>query len=100
LTISYPLSHAFFLFSGEAEAILLRAQASAESIRRIASAIRETPGGIDAVTLTVAEKYVEAFGQLAKAGNSVIVPAGVSDAGSMIAQASNRRKHMVETAYT
>ncbi|CAG8548340.1 7121_t:CDS:10 [Paraglomus occultum] len=73
--------------SGEAEAMLLRAQATAESIRRIALAIRETPGGFDAVTLTIAEKYVEAFGQLAKTGNSVIVPAGVSDAGSMIAQA-------------
>jgi len=68
--------------------MILRAKATAESIRRIALAIRETPGGFDAVTLTIAEKYVEAFGQLAKAGNSVIVPAGVSDAGSMIAQVS------------
>ncbi|CAG8471276.1 12650_t:CDS:2 [Racocetra fulgida] len=71
--------------SGEAEAILLRADATAEGIRRIALSIKESHGP-EAVALTVAEKYVEAFGQLAKQGNSVIVPASVSDAGSMIAQ--------------
>ncbi|CAG8522878.1 2536_t:CDS:2 [Ambispora leptoticha] len=70
---------------GEAEAILLRADATAEGIRRIALSIKESHGP-EAVALTVAEKYVEAFGQLAKQGNSVIVPASVSDAGSMIAQ--------------
>ncbi|CAG8708265.1 9686_t:CDS:10 [Dentiscutata erythropus] len=72
--------------SGEAEAILLRANATAEGIRRIALAIEEK-NGPDAVALIVAEKYVEAFGQLAKQGNSIIVPASVSDASSMIAQA-------------
>ncbi|CAI2169814.1 15940_t:CDS:10 [Funneliformis geosporum] len=73
--------------SGEAEAILLRAKATAEGIRNIALAIKENPRGIDAVSLTVAEKYVEAFGQLAKQGNAIIVPASAHDAGSMIAQA-------------
>ncbi|CAG8508523.1 14693_t:CDS:2, partial [Cetraspora pellucida] len=72
--------------SGEAEAILLRANATAEGMRRIALAIDENRGP-EAVALTIAEKYVEAFGQLAKKGNSIIVPASVSDAGSMIAQA-------------
>src|SRR2546421_1943488 len=71
---------------GEAEAILLRASATAQGIRRIAQSISQSPGGIDAVSLTVAEKYVEAFGQLAKKGTSIIVPASASDAGSMIAQ--------------
>ncbi|CAG8565321.1 5821_t:CDS:10 [Acaulospora colombiana] len=73
--------------SGEAEAILLRAKATAEGIRQIADAIEESPRGTDAVTLTVAEKYVEAFGQLAKQGNTIIVPASTNDASSMIAQA-------------
>lgn len=73
--------------SGEAEAILLRARATAEGIRNIALAIKENPRGTDAVSLTVAEKYVEAFGQLAKQGNAIIVPASAHDAGSMIAQA-------------
>ncbi|CAG8477811.1 11311_t:CDS:2 [Diversispora eburnea] len=69
-----------------AKAILLRAEATSEGIRRIASAIKESPRGTDAVALTVAEKYVEAFGQLAKQGNTIIVPANSNDAGSMIAQ--------------
>ncbi|CAG8448296.1 6091_t:CDS:10 [Ambispora leptoticha] len=73
--------------SGEAEAILMRASATAEGIRRIASSINDSPSGSDAVALTVAEKYVEAFGQLAKESTSIIVPASTSDAGSMIAQA-------------
>ncbi|CAG8489243.1 11239_t:CDS:10 [Ambispora gerdemannii] len=73
--------------SGEAEAILMRASATAEGIRLIASSINNSPGGLDAVALTVAEKYVEAFGQLAKESTSIIVPASISDAGTIIAQA-------------
>lgn len=50
---------------GEAEAIKAVADASAEAIRKIAQAI-QSPGGMDAVNLKVAEKYVEAFGGVAK----------------------------------
>ncbi|CAJ0846766.1 427_t:CDS:10, partial [Entrophospora sp. SA101] len=60
---------------GEAEAILLRAKATAEGIRQISNAINESSRGTDAVTLTVAERYVDAFAQLAKKGNTIIVPA-------------------------
>ncbi|KAF9911462.1 hypothetical protein BX616_010589 [Lobosporangium transversale] len=73
--------------TGEAEAILLRAQASAEGIRRIAEAITNTPGGHHAVSLTVADKYVEAFAQLAKETNTLILPANANDASAMVAQA-------------
>ncbi|KAF9434533.1 hypothetical protein BGZ76_007862 [Entomortierella beljakovae] len=73
--------------TGEAEAILLRAQASAEGIRRIAEAITNTPGGHHAVSLTVADKYVEAFAQLAKESNTLILPANAGDASNMVAQA-------------
>ncbi|ODV94862.1 hypothetical protein PACTADRAFT_50716 [Pachysolen tannophilus NRRL Y-2460] len=71
--------------AGEAEAILLRAKANAEGIRQIAKAIRETPGGRDAVALQVAEKYVDAFGKLAKESNTIVVPAGLNDMGSWMA---------------
>ncbi|KAF9086790.1 Stomatin-like protein 2, mitochondrial [Mortierella sp. AD031] len=73
--------------TGEAEAILLRAQASAEGIRRIADAITSTPGGHHAVSLTVADKYVDAFAQLAKETNTLILPASANDAAGMVAQA-------------
>ena len=70
---------------GEAQAILLKARASAQGIREIAKAIRETPGGNDAVSLQVAEKYVDAFGKLAKESNTVVIPAGLGDMGGLIA---------------
>lgn len=70
--------------AGEAEAILMKAKATAEGIKQVAKAINETPGGKDAVSLQVAEHYVEAFGKLAKESNTVIVPAGLNDLGSMI----------------
>jgi regulator of protease activity HflC (stomatin/prohibitin superfamily) len=73
--------------SGEAEAILLRARATAQGIETIARAIRNTPGGTDAVALSVAERYVDAFGQLAKKGTTVVVPATTTNVSGMIAQA-------------
>ncbi|MBI5833643.1 MAG: SPFH/Band 7/PHB domain protein [Armatimonadetes bacterium] len=71
---------------GEASAILAIAEASAEAIRKTAAAIAE-PGGEAAVNLKVAERYVEAFGNLAKAGNTLIVPSNLSDVSGLIATA-------------
>jgi regulator of protease activity HflC (stomatin/prohibitin superfamily) len=71
---------------GEAEAILAVATATAESLRRIASALREDGGG-KAMELRIAEHYLEQFGRLAQAGNTIVLPASVSDVGSMIALA-------------
>jgi regulator of protease activity HflC (stomatin/prohibitin superfamily) len=71
--------------SGEAEAILLRSKATAQGLEMVAKAIL-SEGGRDAVGMGVAEKYVEAFGKLAKEGNSVVIPAGLGDMGGMIAQ--------------
>ena len=71
---------------GEAAAVLTVAQATAEAIRKVAEAI-QSPGGMEAVNLKVAERYVDAFGNLAKAGNTLIVPANLSDVGSLISTA-------------
>ncbi|KAF2729767.1 hypothetical protein EJ04DRAFT_515676 [Polyplosphaeria fusca] len=74
--------------SGEAQAILVKAQATAQGIDAVGRAIAEGKGAAQgAVSLSVAEKYVEAFGKLAKEGTSVIVPGNVGDIGSMIASA-------------
>lgn len=73
---------------GQAAAILTVANATAEGIRKIADAI-QAPGGYQAVQLRVAEQYLNQFGNLAKEGNTLIVPASLSDAGSMIALAMN-----------
>ncbi|AKJ29716.1 SPFH domain-containing protein [Caldimonas brevitalea] len=71
---------------GEAAAIIAVAAASAEAIGRIAAAIRE-PGGIEAVNLKVAEKAVEAFGELAQKTNTMIVPGNMSEVSGLIGSA-------------
>ncbi|KAK3203812.1 hypothetical protein GRF29_106g720232 [Pseudopithomyces chartarum] len=74
--------------SGEAEAILLKAQATARGIDAVAQSIEKGQGAAqNAVSLSVAEKYVDAFANLAKEGTSVIVPGNVGDIGGMIASA-------------
>ena len=76
------------LASGEAEAILVRARATAKGIDAVANSIREgSESAQSAVGLSVAEKYVEAFGRLAKEGTAVVVPGNVGDMGGMIASA-------------
>jgi len=71
---------------GQATAVLAIAEATAEAIRKIAQSI-QSPGGMEAVNLKVAEKYVEAFAGLAKTNNTLIVPANLADVGSLIATA-------------
>ncbi|RKP52697.1 SPFH domain-containing protein [Trinickia fusca] len=71
---------------GQAAAILAVAEANAQAIQKIANAIQST-GGMDAVNLKVAEQYVNAFGNLAKTGNTLIVPGNLSDLSTMIASA-------------
>jgi regulator of protease activity HflC (stomatin/prohibitin superfamily) len=76
---------------GAAAAILAIAQATAEGLRRVAETI-QVPGGQEAVQLRVAEQYIGKFGELAKTTNTLILPATVSDVGSMIALAMSAIK--------
>jgi len=69
---------------GKAKEIELLAKATAEGIRTIASAIN-SPGGMEAVNLRVAEQYVREFGRLAKETNTLILPADVGNIGSFVA---------------
>lgn len=73
---------------GEAAAILAVAIATAEGLRQVAIAVRE-PGGAEAMQLRVAEDYLLQFGNLAKAGNTLVIPANLSDVASMLALAKN-----------
>ncbi|HET9595665.1 MAG TPA: stomatin-like protein [Anaeromyxobacteraceae bacterium] len=73
---------------GQAEAILAVASATAEGLGKVADAIR-TPGGAEAVQLRVAEQYVTQFGNLARAGNTLVLPANLADVGSMVALAKS-----------
>ena len=71
---------------GEAAAITAVAEATAEAITRIAQAIRQ-PGGEQAVQLKVAEKAVDAYGQLARTNNTMIVPGHMGEVSTLIGTA-------------
>jgi regulator of protease activity HflC (stomatin/prohibitin superfamily) len=77
---------------GEAQAILAVATATAEGLKRVAAALGER-GGMEAMQLRVAEDYLTQFGNLAKAGNTLVVPANLSDVAGMIAAATKVFEH-------
>jgi regulator of protease activity HflC (stomatin/prohibitin superfamily) len=71
---------------GEAAAIVAVAEANADAIRKVAAAILQ-PGGEQAVQLKVAERAVDAFGNLARTNNTLIVPSNLSEVSALIASA-------------
>ena len=71
---------------GQAAATLAIAQATADALLMVAEATN-APGGMNAVNLQVAEKYVEAFSKLAKEGNTLVVPANLGDLSTLITSA-------------
>jgi regulator of protease activity HflC (stomatin/prohibitin superfamily) len=76
---------------GEAQAILAVATATADGLRQVAAALVDE-GGAEAMQLRVAEQYIDEFGKLAKAANTLVVPANLADLASMIALATNVAK--------
>ncbi|MGB1540459.1 MAG: band-7 C-terminal domain-containing protein, partial [Rickettsiales bacterium] len=89
---------------GEAAAILAVAEATAQSIELVASAIQKK-GGSEAVALRVAEEYVNAFAKLAKESTTLLLPANANDIGGTVAQAltvfdqirNNRGEHAAQS---
>lgn len=68
---------------GKAQATIAIANATAEAIAKIANA-SQLNGGDTAVNLKVAEQYIEAFANLAKTNNTLIVPSNLSDVSGMV----------------
>jgi regulator of protease activity HflC (stomatin/prohibitin superfamily) len=72
---------------GEAASITAVADATAQAIERIASAIRQ-PGGQEAVQLKVAEKAVDAYSKVAAdASSTLIVPSNMTEVSALIGSA-------------
>jgi regulator of protease activity HflC (stomatin/prohibitin superfamily) len=71
---------------GEKQAIVAVAEATADAIRKVAAAIQQ-PGGEQAVQLKVAEKAVEAYGNLARTNNTMIVPGHMGEVAGLIGTA-------------
>ena len=80
---------------GQAQATLAIATATAEGIRRVAE-VMKMPGGYEAMQLRLAEQYIKEFGNLAKTGNSMVVPANVGDITSMLQMAMGVIKNSPE----
>jgi regulator of protease activity HflC (stomatin/prohibitin superfamily) len=72
---------------GKAKQIELIAEATANGIRKVGEAIN-AEGGSDAVRLRIAEQYIQEFGKLAKEGNTLVIPAQLSDVPAMVALAT------------
>ena len=71
---------------GDATAIKLIAEATAAGVRAVAEAIGDK-GGMEAANLKVAQQYIEAFAQLAKTSNTLVIPANAGDVAGFIATA-------------
>jgi len=67
---------------GRAAAIFEVAKATAQGLGEIAKAINQ-PNGKDAVSLRIATDWIQAFANLAKTNNSMIIPADVTDLASV-----------------
>jgi regulator of protease activity HflC (stomatin/prohibitin superfamily) len=76
---------------GEAQAILAVANATADGLKKVAAAL-VVDGGSEAMQLRVAQQYIDEFGNLAKAANTLVIPANLSDLASMIALATTITK--------
>lgn len=69
--------------SGDAQAIELVAKATANAVQMIAASVVQ-PGGREALQLQVAKEFVAQFGNIAKAGTTVLLPANLSDIGGLV----------------
>ncbi|EPY23239.1 stomatin-like protein [Strigomonas culicis] len=71
----------------QAEAIRMKSKAIADNIAIVAEQMKKTDKSNEAVSLRVAELYLEKFGQLAKETNTVVLSQPVSDPATFSTQA-------------
>jgi regulator of protease activity HflC (stomatin/prohibitin superfamily) len=76
---------------GQAQAILAVANATAEGLRLVASAL-SAPGGTDAMQLRIGEEYVKQFGKMAKESTTLVVPSNLADLASVVSMATSITK--------
>lgn len=77
---------------GHAAEIEKVAEATAIGLKKIAAAIGDE-GGLEAVNLRIAEQYLNEFGKLANANNTMIIPTNLADISSIIATVTSVIKH-------
>jgi len=80
---------------GEAEAILATANAKSQAIQLIAEALAKH-NGFNAASVSIAEQYINAFGNVAKEGNTILLPTDTGNISSMVTQAMTIFKRLSE----
>ena len=83
---------------GESAQITIVANATAEGIRMVAAQLAQA-NGITAAQLRIAESYIEQFGKLAKAGNTMIIPADAANIAGMVATMTSIVKGQPQEAF-
>lgn len=70
----------------EGDAVLIRAvaQATADGLQLVGDQMRQA-GGREAANLRIAENYIEQFGNLAKANNTMILPTDLANLSGLVA---------------
>ena len=74
--------------AGRAQEILLVAEAQANGLRQVASAI-SSQGGIEAVNMQLAQAYLAEFGKLAKTNNTMIIPSDLANIAGVLKTATS-----------
>jgi regulator of protease activity HflC (stomatin/prohibitin superfamily) len=74
------------LARGQAEALEIMSAASAAALQTVGHALQAT-GGRDAASMRVAESYVAAIANVAKAGNTMLLPTASNDPAAATAAA-------------
>ncbi len=72
---------------GRAAEILLVAEAQANGLRQVASAINEQ-GGMNAVNMQLAQQYLTEFGKMAKVNNTMIIPSDLANVAGILKAAT------------
>lgn len=72
---------------GRSQEILLVAQAQAQGIERVATAI-SAKGGSEAVNMQLAQQYLNEFGKMAKTNNTMIIPSDLANVAGILKAAT------------
>lgn len=73
---------------GKAQALVAMSEARATGLKVVAQQLSQNPGANPAASLLIAENYIKAFGNLAKTGNTLILPANAGNTAN--------RKHSIK----
>eukprot|EP00240_Pyramimonas_obovata_P003896 CAMPEP_0118936868 /NCGR_PEP_ID=MMETSP1169-20130426/20740_1 /TAXON_ID=36882 /ORGANISM="Pyramimonas obovata, Strain CCMP722" /LENGTH=372 /DNA_ID=CAMNT_0006880287 /DNA_START=276 /DNA_END=1395 /DNA_ORIENTATION=- len=85
---------------GEAEAILVRAEAQARGIAAVSNALSDNERSTEAVSMQLATQYISAFGNIAKEGNTLLLPSNTADPSAMVGTAMGIFKSLSTTPAT